>query len=145
MPENSRQTKKHREDDLFLQIRVSLILVARAEMTLSIESSQGERPFLLTFRSSKAFIVFVVSYALFVESEMNSLPSVILIATAQDQFVFAVIVPVMPFALHHQVGVSDASGTCIRGKVSTLLTIHSPVLDLDPSFSLRRGVFYSLT
>ena len=44
--------------------------------------------FCLSFRSSKAFIAFVVAYAVFT-----------------DQFLFAVIVPVAPFALHDRIGV----------------------------------------
>lgn len=58
----------------------------------------------LAVRSSKAFIIFVVSYAIFV-----------------DQFVFAVIVPVMPFALHQHVGVPDTS---VQYWISVLLSIY---------------------
>ncbi|KAL9066070.1 MAG: hypothetical protein Q9161_007795 [Pseudevernia consocians] len=69
-----------------------------------MENFHNKKPLLLSFRSSKAFIVFVVSYAIFV-----------------DQFVYAVIVPVMPFSLHQHGGVSDDH---IQYWVSVLLSVY---------------------
>lgn len=45
---------------------------------------------LQSFRSSKAFITFVIAYAVFT-----------------DQFLFAAIVPVAPFALQQQLGIPE--------------------------------------
>lgn len=67
-------------------------------------------PHLLAFRSSKAFIIFVVSYAIFVVSTEETWLYDLLAHRFKDQFVFAVIVPVMPFTLHEHVGVPDTSG-----------------------------------
>ena len=41
---------------------------------------------------------------------------------AQDQFVFAVIVPVVPFTLHDRAGVSEASG---KTPCPTFFRIHT--------------------
>ena len=53
-------------------------------------TGQQDRPQLLSLRSSTAFITFVVAYAVFT-----------------DQFLFAVIVPVAPFALHTRMHIEE--------------------------------------
>lgn len=73
-----------------------------------MHGKNARRPWLLKLRSSKAFVTSVVSYSVFAVSSVRH--GIIEAQTAQDQFVFAVIVPVMPFTLHDRAGVSEASG-----------------------------------
>ena len=79
-------------------------------MASNLEANVGKHSQIFRFRSSKAFIIFVVSYAIFVVSSTKLRVVDFLLTASKDQFVFAVIVPVMPFALHQHVGVPNTSG-----------------------------------
>src|SRR3978361_882304 len=67
-------------------------------------NKQATRPMLLAFRSSTPFITTVVSYAVFTE-----------------QFLYAVIVPVAPFALHERVRIPDGR---VQYWVALLLAVY---------------------
>lgn len=68
----------------------------------------GERPILLEYRSSKTFIIITVSTAVFT-----------------DIFVYALIVPVVPFALTSRVGTLEES---VQTWISILLAVYGAAL-----------------
>lgn len=70
----------------------------------------AQAPWLLEYRSSKTFILITVSTAVFTVSCITSSPWLVEANDNQDIFLYAVIVPVIPFTLHGRAGVAEDEG-----------------------------------
>src|SRR5579871_2534729 len=84
------------------------------QLRLPPGNNKHRPPWLLRYRSSKSFIIATVTAAVFTVRypyySSNKLLDKLFSSNGQDIFLYAVIVPVIPFALQHRVNIAPSQG-----------------------------------
>lgn len=81
-----------------------------------LEQKKDAEPVMLSFRCSKFFIILTISLSIYTVGlpKTSSQSSILTLISTQDIFLYAVIVPVIPFALRERVHVPDDEGESRR-------------------------------